>query len=970
MMSQVIAGIYEIQNQVGSGGGGIVYLGQHLRLKKKIVIKEDKRTLNTRADLLRREVDMLKDLSHTYIPQVYDFVQENNAVYTVMDFIEGESLDKFLERGEIAPQPQVIAWACQLLEALHYLHSQPPYGILHGDIKPANIMLRPNGNICLIDYNIALALGEDGAVKVGFSQGYASPEHYGIEYCSDRNRKRRRLEKNIEKPMENQAASHTSGKRVTRLVNLSGGSPISPLSTGSSGQHLVTLDVRSDIYSLGATLYHLISGRHPADDAEEVIPLGSDVCRPEVSKIIQKAMQPDPDMRYQSAAEMLRAFRNLYAGDRRNIRHKRRIVLSSIVLSLLFLVGGACTFTGLKQMESSKEALALAEYSSNYLAEGNVSEAVKLALQAIPDKKDIFKAPSAPQAQKALTDALGVYDLSDGFKSLDSLGIPSAPFGIETSPKGDCFAVLCQDEAIVFSMESQQEIVRLPLLHSALAELVFADEYTIIYAGDQGITVYDLNEGRVRWVGEEATALAVSGDGTVAAAVNRDEDRAVIYRVTDGSRIKECSFYGQRMPVPANDIFTNPQSSVFSLNRDGTMLAVSFSEGGLQIFDLTKPDNDLIIFDRSDYRFFSGGFCGKYFAFAANESAESLFGLVDTEAAEYIGGHSSPDPFLLTAEEAGIYLANGNLLVSFDPATLKETELAYAEDAKITGFSVGKDYVLLGTDGPGFSFYDRGANRMSSEACKENCDFLRISGKYAFLGNRNEPYVRMMKLENHEEALLLSYDARYSHDEARISRDGQTVMLFDYQQFRLYDRAGNVLAEVKLPDAEQIYDQQFRRSDKDSWLEVIWYDGTVRCYSAKDGSLLSEVTGMPPEKNLDEEFFTDQYRISSSLHKAPEVYDRETGRKIAVLEEDSYLTYVTQAGEYILTEYIRAAGERYGLLLDKNLQTLAYLPGLCDYADGMLIFDYTSGNLRQCPLYSLEELVEMGRAYQAQPREQ
>lgn len=947
-MSQVIADIYEIQNYLGSGGGGVVYLGQHLRLKKKIVIKEDKRTLNTREDLLRREVDMLKDLSHTYIPQVYDFVQENNAVYTVMDFIDGESLDNFLEKGEIASQPQVIKWACQLLEALNYLHSQPPYGILHGDIKPANIMLRPNGNICLIDYNIALALGEDGAVKVGFSHGYASPEHYGIEYCSDRNKKRRRAEHN------------PTGKRVTKLVD----SPDNRSSSSeTNGQHLVTLDVRSDIYSLGATLYHLISGIHPADNAQEILPLGSDVCRLEVSKIIQKAMQPDPDARYQSAAEMLQAFKELYPKDRRSIHHKRRMTVCAAVLSLLFLTGGACTFIGLKQMESMKEALALAEYSSNSLAEGNISEAIKLAMQVIPEGKSIFEAPVTPQAQKALTDALGVYDLSDGFKSLDSLGISSAPFGIETSPEGGFFAVLCPYEAIVFSMEDQQELVRLPLQNSALAELVFVDESTIIYAGEQGITSYNLKERKTQWVGEAATALAVSGDGTVAAAVNRNEEHAVIYRISDGNRIKECSFHGQQMQVPVNDIFANPQSSIFSLNHDGTMLAVSFSEGELQIFDLTEPDDDLIIFDRSDYRFFSGGFFGKYFAFAANKSAKSLFGLVDTEAAEYIGDFNSPDNFLLTVNETGIYLANGNALVKFDPVTLKQTGLAYADDAKITGFSVGQDYVLLGTDTPGFAFYDRGANRMSFESCKENCDFIRVSGKYAVLGNRNEPYVRLMKLENHEEALLLSYDARYPHDEARISQDKQTIMLFNYQQFRIYDRAGNVLADTELPDAEQIYDQQFRRSDKGSWLEVIWYDGTVRCYSAADGSLLSEVTGMPPEKSLYEEFFTDQYRITSSLHEAPKVYDRKKGKNIASLEEDSYLTYVTQAGEYILTQYISAAGEHYGLLLDKNLQTLARLPGLCDYADGMFIFDYISGNLRQCPLYSLEELVEMGKTY-------
>lgn len=181
-MAQIIAGLYEIQNQIGAGGGGIVYLGRHIRLDKQVVLKADKRKLSADTETLRREVDMLKNLTHTYIPRVYDFVQEGDTVYTVMDYIEGESLDKFLGRGQKITQPQIIKWACQLLAALKYLHSRPPHGILHGDIKPANIMLRPTGDICLIDYNIALALGEDGAVKVGFSKGYASPEHYGADY--------------------------------------------------------------------------------------------------------------------------------------------------------------------------------------------------------------------------------------------------------------------------------------------------------------------------------------------------------------------------------------------------------------------------------------------------------------------------------------------------------------------------------------------------------------------------------------------------------------------------------------------------------------------------------------------------------------------------------------------------------------------------------------------------------------------
>ncbi len=933
-MNRVVAGIYEIQQQIGSGGGGVVYLGRHLRLNKLVVLKADKRSLNTKPEILRREVDMLKKLSHTYIPQVYDFVQEDGIVYTVMDYIDGESLDQVLKRGALPPQSQLIQWACQLLEALCYLHSQPPHGILHADIKPANIMLRPNGDICLIDYNIALALGENGAVKVGYSQGYASPEHYGVEGASQ----------------------------------IPGVLPESGTGTGSStgstkSRKSVMLDVRSDIYSLGATLYHLISGRRPPKDPAQLEPLGPECCSPSVAAIIQKAMAREPERRYQTAEEMLTAFRQLPLRDKRVLRRKRRIRLVAGILILMFLAGGACTFVGLKRLERRQEALTLAEYSADELAKGNVSGAVKLALQAIPTGTDLLEAPVTAEARKALTDALGVYDLSDNFQPWDTVELPSAPYQVKLSADGASLAAVCQGGLQVFHTESRRQQAALPITNSALADAIFVDENRILYAGVEGVTIYDLEKERTLWTGAEATTLALSGDRMRVAAVNRNEGQAFLYDAEDGSLLAECGFHGKQMETAYNDIFANPDNRVFALNQDGTMLAVSFSDGGLTIFDLKNPDDDLIVYETSEYPSFEGGFCGKYFAFVARKSDQSLFGVIDTEEAVYAGKLESRKLMRMKTDEKGIWLSEGNLLVCFDPETLEDTEMAFTDQRNIVGFGTSKEYLLVATDDPGFSFYDSGANEMAHEETEEACDFMALAADYAVLANRDQPSLRLLRLESHEETQILSYDARYEHDEARLLDDGGSAMLFNYEGFRIYKEDGTLLAEGSFPDADQIYDQQYRRENGSSWLEVIWYDGTVRCYRAEDGTLFSEEKRDAPSKDLYEEFFTEHYRFASELHGTPQVYDRETGMLVAELEKDAYLTYVTEVGEYIVTEYMSAAGERYGLLLDKELQTLAKLPQLCDIVDGQAVFDYETGDLRQCRLYSLQELVALGEAY-------
>ena len=128
-----------------------------------------------------------------------------------------------------------------------------------------------------------------------------------------------------------------------------------------------------------------------------------------------------------------------------------------------------------------------------------------------------------------------------------------------------------------------------------------------------------------------------------------------------------------------------------------------------------------------------------------------------------------------------------------------------------------------------------------------------------------------------------------------------------------------------------------------------------------NGEIIEEGRGEKKSESLDEEFLTAAYRIESPLHGTPTVYDIETGKQVCQLEEEAYLTYVTQAGAYMVAQYVTAEGEYYGQLLNEKCEVIADLPYLCDVIEERLIFDYPTGNLRETRIYNINELIAMAQ---------
>lgn len=316
------------------------------------------------------------------------------------------------------------------------------------------------------------------------------------------------------------------------------------------------------------------------------------------------------------------------------------------------------------------------------------------------------------------------------------------------------------------------------------------------------------------------------------------------------------------------------------------------------------------------------------------------------------------------ADESGIYVTAGRLVTALDPVSFQESERAYASFAtdNVKTFSVGSTHTVLTTETGGLAVFDAAAGLLGVWQTEQNYDLVDTAGDHVIAGSWDTPALQVLKRESHPENQLFFYISDAPHSEARISADGTVAMLFQHDVFQLYQKDGTLLVEQSIPDADQVYDQQYRRLD--GYLEVIYNDGLVRRYSVMDGRLLSEKTGEKPDETMYEEFFTDKLKITSPLHGTPAAYDRESGALVRELEADAYLTYVTQVDEYVITQYVSTQGERYGLLLNADCETLAKLPGLCDVLeDGTLVFDDDRGNLRQCRIYSTQELIALGEKY-------
>lgn len=341
-IGSVIDGKYKVLNQIGHGGMSTVYLAMNERANKQWAIKEVRKEGVRNFEVVRQslvvEIEMLKKLSHPYLPSIVDVIDQEDSFLIVMDYIEGNTLLQLLK--EYGPQPQeyIVEWGKQLCEVLAYLHSRNS-PIIYRDLKPANVMLRPNGTIALIDFGTAREFKSsnmEDTTCLG-TYGYAAPEQFG-----------------------------------------------------GMGQ----TDPRTDIYCLGMTLYHLITGHNPCEPPYELKKIRE--VRPDISegieKIICKCTQKNPKERYQSCEELLyelEHYEELEHHHKKSQILKMSLFLCSSLITVGLTIGAGISKYMAYRVEATNYNVMLAD-AGNQTDDASMQSTYEAAIFLNPESADAY----------------------------------------------------------------------------------------------------------------------------------------------------------------------------------------------------------------------------------------------------------------------------------------------------------------------------------------------------------------------------------------------------------------------------------------------------------------------------------------------------------------------------------------------------------------------------------------------------
>ena len=197
---------YEVKSVIGKGGMSTVYLAEHKRLGTRWAVKQVAKQQGAQFDFLA-EANILKRLQHPMLPRIVDIFEDDAHIYVVEDFVEGVTLEDVLKQQKRVDEAQGLQWMKDLASALGYLHGQKPHPIIYRDMKPSNVMVQPDGKLKIIDFGIAREYKQESSADTTYigTRGYAAPEQFGTAQT----------------------------------------------------------DARTDIYALGVTMYHLLTGKAP-----------------------------------------------------------------------------------------------------------------------------------------------------------------------------------------------------------------------------------------------------------------------------------------------------------------------------------------------------------------------------------------------------------------------------------------------------------------------------------------------------------------------------------------------------------------------------------------------------------------------------------------------------------------------------------------------------------------------------------